>query len=60
MAATNPLTNGSLPFLQNITDEDVLALVNDEVHQPPAIWQLQDVQVRRTLLPSLPAHLGTP
>ncbi|GAB4814561.1 hypothetical protein N2152v2_001607 [Parachlorella kessleri] len=30
---------------KHITDEDVLALVNDEVHQPPSIWVLQDLQV---------------
>ncbi len=31
--------------LQNITDEDVLALVSDEVHQPTAIWTLHGLQV---------------
>jgi len=30
--------------LQNITDEDVLALVNDEVHQPTVVWVLEDLQ----------------
>jgi 2-isopropylmalate synthase len=30
---------------KNIVDEDVLALVGDEVHQPPAIWSLQALQV---------------
>lgn len=30
---------------KNITDEDVLALVSDEVHQPTAIWNLQGLQV---------------
>lgn len=29
---------------QNITDEDVLALVNDEVHQPEVVWVLEDLQ----------------
>ena len=35
--------------VQHITDEDVLALVNDEVHQPPSIWVLQDLQVNQRL-----------
>ncbi|KAL4429865.1 hypothetical protein ABPG77_010982 [Micractinium sp. CCAP 211/92] len=30
---------------KNITDEDVLALVNDEVHQPTVVWVLEDLQV---------------
>lgn len=30
---------------KNITDEDVLALFSDEVHQPVAIWELQALQV---------------
>ena len=30
---------------KNIADDDLLALVQDEVHQPTAIWQLQDLQV---------------
>lgn len=30
--------------MQNITDEDVLALVNDEVHQPEVVWVLEDLQ----------------
>ena len=30
--------------LQNISDEDVLALVNDEVHQPTVVWVLEDLQ----------------
>jgi len=30
---------------KNITDEDVLALMSDEVHQPTAIWALRDLQV---------------
>lgn len=29
---------------QSITDEDILALVNDEVHQPPPIMVLTDLQ----------------
>ena len=32
---------------QNITDDDVLALVGDEVHQPTAIWDLEALQVGR-------------
>ena len=35
-----------LPCLQNITDEDVLALVGDEVNQPDAVWVLEGLQVR--------------
>ncbi len=35
------------PFLQNISDEDVLALVNDEVHQPTVVWVLEGLQVGR-------------
>jgi hypothetical protein len=30
---------------QNISDEDVLALVSDEVHQPQVVWALEDLQV---------------
>ncbi|KAG7667065.1 hypothetical protein Ndes2526B_g04445 [Nannochloris sp. 'desiccata'] len=30
---------------KNITNEDVLALMSDEVHQPTAIWALRDLQV---------------
>jgi 2-isopropylmalate synthase len=30
---------------KNIVDEDVLALVGDEVHQPAAVWALQALQV---------------
>ena len=30
---------------KNVTDEDVLALMSDEVHQPTAIWSLQELQV---------------
>lgn len=35
-----------LPPLQSIGDEDVLALVNEEVHAPPTIITLVDLQVR--------------
>lgn len=31
---------------QSISDEDILALVNEEVHAPPAIIELLDLQVR--------------
>lgn len=34
-----------LCLLQNISDEDVLALVNEEVHAPPTIITLVDLQV---------------
>jgi 2-isopropylmalate synthase len=30
---------------KGITDEDLLALVGDEVHQPAEIWKLIDLQV---------------
>ncbi|EFN59861.1 hypothetical protein CHLNCDRAFT_133663 [Chlorella variabilis] len=30
---------------KNISDEDVLALVNDEVHQPTVVWVLEGLQV---------------
>ena len=30
---------------KNISDEDVLALMSDEVHQPTVIWTLKDLQV---------------
>lgn len=30
---------------KNVTDEDVLALVGDEVHQPEKLWDLLGLQV---------------
>lgn len=30
-------------------DEDILALVSDEVHQPEKLWDLLDLQVRLPL-----------
>nr|QKY15169.1 2-isopropylmalate synthase (IPMS) [Polytomella parva] len=30
---------------KSITDEDILALMNDELHQPKTIWDLVDLQV---------------
>ncbi|PSC68493.1 2-isopropylmalate synthase isoform B [Micractinium conductrix] len=30
---------------KNVTDDDVLALVTDEVHQPAVVWVLEDLQV---------------
>jgi 2-isopropylmalate synthase len=30
---------------KGITDDDILALVGDEVHQPAEIWKLVDLQV---------------
>lgn len=30
---------------KHITDEDILALVGDEVHQPEKLWELLDLQV---------------
>lgn len=35
---------------QSISDEDILALVNEEVHAPPAIIELLDLQVRVAVL----------
>lgn len=32
---------------KGITDEDLLALVGDEVHQAAVVWELVDLQVRR-------------
>ena len=32
---------------KGITDDDLLALVGDEVHQPAEIWKLIDLQVRK-------------
>ncbi len=33
------------PDTKGLTDEDLLALVSDEVHQPSIIWNLEDLQV---------------
>lgn len=30
---------------KGITDEDVLALMSDELHQPKTVWELLDLQV---------------
>ena len=30
---------------KEITDEDLLALITDEVNQPPQLWALVDLQV---------------
>lgn len=35
---------------KGITDEDLLALVGDEVHQAAVVWELVDLQVRATRL----------
>lgn len=32
---------------KGITDEDLLALVGDEVHQAAVVWELVDLQVRQ-------------
>lgn len=44
---THPLSRTLTPPRprQNITDEDVLALLSDEVHQPAVVWHLEDLQV---------------
>lgn len=34
-----------LYLIQNITDDDLIALVSDEVFQPQVVWKLGDVQV---------------
>ena len=31
---------------KEVFDEDILALVSDEVHQPEKLWDLLDLQVR--------------
>ena len=31
---------------KNVTDEDVLALVSDQVHQPEKLWDLLGLQAR--------------
>lgn len=31
---------------KTILDEDLLALVGDEVHQPEVVWEIVDLQVR--------------
>jgi len=45
------LTDSALQSLANkkkgITDEDLLALVGDEVHQAAVVWELVDLQVGR-------------
>lgn len=33
-----------LLMFQNITDDDLVALVSDEVFQPQIVWKLEDVQ----------------
>ena len=30
---------------KDITDDDILALVGDELHQPEKLWELLDLQV---------------
>lgn len=31
---------------KGVTDEDIQALLSDELHQPSVIWELADLQVR--------------
>ena len=31
---------------KDVMDEDILALVSDEVHQPEKLWDVLDLQVR--------------
>ena len=33
-----------------VSDEDIIALVSDELHQPQLVWELQDLQVRKHLI----------
>lgn len=43
---------------KNVTDEDVLALVSDEVHQPEKLWDLLGLQVRRAICSKMSAIDG--
>ena len=45
---------------KEITDEDLLALITDEVNQPPQLWALVDLQVGCTTRPRmlLPICMG--
>ena len=36
---------------KQMTDEDLLALITDEVNQPVTLWSLLDLQVISTCLP---------
>jgi hypothetical protein len=44
---------------KNVTDEDVLALVSDEVHQPEKLWELLGLQVCAQAMPchAMPCHV---
>lgn len=37
-------------FFQKVTDDDLIALVSDEVFQPQVFWRLGDVQVDMSIL----------
>jgi 2-isopropylmalate synthase len=30
---------------KGITDDDIMALMSDELHQPTTVWELQDLQI---------------
>ena len=38
-------------------DEDILALVSDEVHQPEKLWDLLDLQVGINIFTTVPYAL---
>ena len=37
---------------KGVTDDDVVALVSDEVHKPEVVWELLELQVRGERVPS--------
>lgn len=37
-------------MFQNVTDDDLIALVADEVFQPQVIWKLGDAQVSKSFV----------
>ena len=43
---------------KGITDEDLLALMSDELHQPNMVWELLDLQVRCRALGAACQGLG--
>ncbi len=44
---------------KGITDDDLFALVSDEVHQPTQIWEMVDLQVRTFLCAMVPQLAAT-
>ncbi len=43
---------------KDVMDEDILALVSDEVHQPEKLWDVLDLQVA-LLFFTMPKIMGT-